>query len=440
MLIIIAGSVYVYNSKAFERNAPSIAMQNNGYWNIETPLEISISDASGLKSYKVVLKTSKGDINLNYEQFMVAKQSIKINVEPARSAFSMQDKNIKIVVEATDYSKWNFFSGNRAVTEYNLQVDRLKPQLSTIAHSTHIKRGGSALVIFKASDENLKEIYIQTNYGKNFIPQPFYKSGYYISLVAWPVDKSTFRATIIAKDSAENISKTYIPLYLKENKYKVSKIKITDKFLYGKIAELADEFVETHGVLDSLEQFKIINEDVRLKNEKLIHEITAKVSNEMIDDFKINKLNPLEKAVVVAHFGDHRIYTYNGKDVSESDHLGIDMASFAMAKIRPQNDGEVVFADFNGLYGNMPIINHGLGLHTIYGHCSYINVASGTSIKAGSNIANTGKSGYAMGDHLHFGVLVQGIEVRPAEWMDSTWIKLNIDNVIKSAKETIDRG
>ena len=43
-----------------------------------------------------------------------------------------------------------------------------------------------------------------------------------------------------------------------------------------------------------------------------------------------------------------------------------------------------------------------------------------------------------MGDHLHFGVLVQGIEVRPAEWMDSTWIKLNITDVIENAKKIID--
>jgi len=88
----------------------------------------------------------------------------------------------------------------------------------------------------------------------------------------------------------------------------------------------------------------------------------------------------------------------------------------------------------------MPIIHHGLGLYTLYGHCSSLNVANGDSIRAKAQIANTGKSGYAMGDHLHFGVLIQGIEVRPAEWMDTQWMKLNISNVIKDAKEIIDRG
>jgi murein DD-endopeptidase MepM/ murein hydrolase activator NlpD len=108
-----------------------------------------------------------------------------------------------------------------------------------------------------------------------------------------------------------------------------------------------------------------------------------------------------------------------------------------MAEIRPQNGGEVVFTGYNGLYGNMPIIHHGLGLYTLYGHCSTVNVNVGDVISSGMNIANTGKSGYAMGDHLHFGILVQGIEVRPDEWMDESWIKLNINDVINNAKTLI---
>jgi len=283
-------------------------------------------------------------------------------------------------------------------------------------------------------------LYIQTNFGKKFKVEPFYKEGYYISLLAWPIKEESFRASVIATDYAGNKAKAYIPLYLKQKTYRVSKINLSDRFLKGKIAQLAEDFAETQGVDNSLEQFKIINEDVRAKNEKIIHEITSKVSDEMISDFKINKMYPLKNAQVVASFGDHRKYYYDGNYISESYHLGLDLASNAMAAIRPQNGGNVVFSDYNGLYGNMPIIDHGLGLYTLYGHCSSVSVGSGNEVARGESIANTGKTGYAMGDHLHFGVLVQGIEVRPAEWMDKTWMKLNIGNVIKSAKEIIDKN
>jgi murein DD-endopeptidase MepM/ murein hydrolase activator NlpD len=148
---------------------------------------------------------------------------------------------------------------------------------------------------------------------------------------------------------------------------------------------------------------------------------------------------PLRNGQVVAQFGDYRKYSYNGADVSESYHMGLDLASNAMSEIIPKDKDEVVFADYNGLYGNMPIISHGLGLYTIYGHCSSVNVTAGTFIDENTVIANTGKSGYAMGDHLHFGVLVQGIEVRPQEWMDAEWMKLNITDVIKSSKAIIDK-
>jgi len=320
-----------------------------------------------------------------------------------------------------------------------LTVDKKKPQLSIVSNSYKISRGGSALVIFKVNDENLESMYIQSNNKKRFKPQPFYKDGYYISLVAWPVVDASFKATIIAKDSAGNVSKSYIPFYLKQKTYKVSRIKLSDRFLKGKIAELAEEFVETEGITESLEQFKIINEDVRAKNEILIHEITSKVEDEQIDSFKMNKMYPLKNAQVVATFGDHRKYSYDGSYISESYHLGLDLASNAMADIKPQNEGEVVYSDYNGIYGNMPIIHHGLGLYTLYGHCSSSQVNSGDSINKNAAIAKTGKSGYAMGDHLHFGVLVQGIEVRPQEWMDAQWMKLNISDVIKSAKEIIKR-
>jgi len=438
-VLIVVGALYVYFAETFERNVPSISLESNGFWNLKKPLKITIDDTSGIKMYRVTLKTAGEEKNLEYEQFVTPEKSLKIEVKPPRGRHSMKEKSIEIIVEAQDGSKWNLLNGNSTKKVFKLTVDKKKPQLNIVSNSYKISRGGSALVIFKVSDENLEDMYIQSNNKKRFKPQPFYKEGYYISLVAWPVVDSSFKATIVAKDSAGNISKSYIPFYLKQKSYKVSNIKLSDRFLKGKIAELAEEFEETEGVTESLEQFKIINEDVRMKNERLIHEITSKVEDEQIDTFNMNKMYPLKNAQVVATFGDHRKYSYKGSYISESYHLGLDLASNAMADIKPQNSGEVVYSDFNGLYGNMPIIHHGLGLYTLYGHCSSVQVNSEDSVNKGATIAKTGKSGYAMGDHLHFGVLVQGIEVRPQEWMDKQWIKLNINDIIKSAKKIIKR-
>ncbi len=438
--LVVSGAIYLYSSAMFERSIPNISLNSNGYWNLKKPLKIEIDDASGIKTYSVILKSKNDEKTLHFEQFIDPKDSLLVEVQPPRSAYAMKDKSIKLIVKATDASKWNFLKGNTTVKEFDLKIDKKRPQLSIVSHSYKIKKGGAALVVFQVSDDNLKKFYIETNYDKKFKATPFYKDGYYISLLAWPVTSKNFKATIVATDYAGNSAKTYIPLYLKQKKYRVSNIKLSDNFLKGKIAQLAEEFIETQGVEGSLEQFKIINEDIRAKNEKLIHEMTSNVPVEMISDFKINKMYPLKNAAVVASFGDHRKYSYEGNYISESYHLGLDMASNAQAQIKPQNGGDVVYSDYNGIYGNMPIIHHGLGLYTLYGHCSSVNVSSGEEASAKQNIANTGKSGYAMGDHLHFGVLIQGVEVRPAEWMDKTWMKLNISDVIKNAKEIIDRS
>ena len=436
--LAIGGVGFVSSSSMFERVAPSVNVESNGYWNLRKPLKISINDESGIKSYRVSLKTSSGLVSLASDKLLTPQKSISLDIKPPRSAYAMKDKELTIVVEATDSSKWNLLAGNNVQQEYKFIVDKRRPQLNIIANSYKISKGGSAVVIFQVKDENLDQLYIQTNYGKKFQVTPFYKEGFYISLLAWPVTSENFKATVVANDFAGNKAKAYIPLYLKEKYYKVSEINLKDNFLKGKIADLAYEFVETQGVTNSLKQFKIINEDVRAENEKLIHKLTSKVPTEMISDFKINRMYPLKNAKVVAHFGDHRKYYYDGEFISEAYHVGLDLASYSMAKIKPQNGGEVVFADYNGLYGNMPIIHHGLGLYTLYGHCSSLEVQAGDTVTKNELIAHTGKTGYAMGDHLHFGVLVQGIEVRPQEWMDRKWMKLNISNIIKKSKKIID--
>jgi murein DD-endopeptidase MepM/ murein hydrolase activator NlpD len=440
LVLVIAAGLYVYFSATFERNPPVISLENsNGYWNLKKPLNIKISDASGIKSYKIVMHTKNGDKTLQYEELLNPKKELVLNVEPPRGFYRMKDKEIELVVQAKDISKWDFFKGNLAQKVFSLKIDKKRPNVNIVKNSYKISRGGAALVVFQVEDKNLDQIYILSNHNKHFKAEPFYKKGYYIALLAWPVKDSGFKANVVATDFAGNVTKTYIPLYLKNKEYKVSNIKVSDKFLDGKIAQLADEFEETQGVDDKLEQFKIINEDVRAKNEKLIHKITSPVPQEMISNFRMRRMYPLKNGAVVAHFGDHRKYYYHGKLISQAYHLGLDLASHAMAPIKTQNGGKVVFADFNGLYGNMLALSHGLGLYTIYGHCSSFDVTQGEDVPPNSKIASTGKTGYAMGDHLHFGVLIQGIEVRPQEWMDRRWIKLNISDIIKKAKKIINQ-
>ena len=437
-LAIIGGVVYLYNSAMFERSKPTITIENSGYWNLRAPLNVSIDDASGLLAYKVTLQSGSESFVLTDEQFVAPQGTQTLELTTPKRAYALKNKEVTITVEARDASKWNFMAGNSATVTTTLQIDKKRPYLSTISSSYRIIKGGSAVVIFKAEDDNMEEFYVETNFGKRFKVQPFYKEGYYVTLIAWPVTEDTFRATIIAKDSAGNIAKSSVPVIPYNKKYKLSNIKLSDRFLNGKVSELAYAYGVDDGA-DFIERFKYVNEDMRKSNEVVIHDITSKVSDKMVNNFPIKKMYPLKNGQVVAQFGDHRIYSYQGEQVSEAYHLGLDLASNAMSPILSQNPAIVTYAEENGIYGNMPVLYHGLGLYTIYGHCSNMMVKEGDSLRSNETVAKTGRSGYAMGDHLHFGVLVQGIEVRPQEWMDQDWIRKSITDPMREARKLINQ-
>lgn len=440
VVVVLSAFGFMAFSPLFERDEPKVTLSQEGYWNFRDPIHVNVEDASGLKSFKATLSTPHDEWLVSDQSTLskVTKQSF--DILPPKGVRRVEATSVLLKIEATDNSLWGLFMGNTYKQEITLVIDQRQPILSIIANSYKIQKGGSAIVIFRAEDPNMDSLKIQTNFGKTFLAQPFIKKGYYASLVAWPVQEASFSATVIARDKAGNEVKSAIPLRLKDHVYRVSNIELSDAFLDGKIAELANTYEQTAGVDDRLQQFGIINEKVRSDNEKIIHNITSKVSNTLVADFQPAPFYPLVNGQKVADFGDHRIYSYKGKEnLSNAYHMGLDLASIHMGVITSSNGGKVVFAQNNGIYGNLPIIDHGFGLYTLYGHCSELNVQEGDTIVGGQQIAKTGLSGYAMGDHLHFGILVQGIEVRPEEWMDSKWISDNISSVIDNAKVIINQ-
>ena len=79
-----------------------------------------------------------------------------------------------------------------------------------------------------------------------------------------------------------------------------------------------------------------------------------------------------------------------------------------------------------GIYGNTVILDHGLGLFTLYSHLSSIDVKVGDPIKQLQIVGKTGETGLAAGDHLHYGVYLNGVSILPVEWWDQKWINDNI--------------
>lgn len=95
-------------------------------------------------------------------------------------------------------------------------------------------------------------------------------------------------------------------------------------------------------------------------------------------------------------------------------HLGLDIGAGAGANIYAADSGVVVYAGWiSGGYGNMIMIDHGNGYHTVYGHLSSIIVSCGQSVYSGQTIGYAGSTGNSTGPHLHFEVRYFGAFINP---------------------------
>ena len=180
-----------------------------------------------------------------------------------------------------------------------------------------------------------------------------------------------------------------------------------------------------------LAKFLYINETLRLQNVETVLKVPSDTRAELMwkDSF-----NRLPGAANRARFADKRTYKYNGKIISHSTHLGIDLASTANAPVGAGNNGRVIMAENVGIFGNTVIVDHGLGLASLYCHLSQMNVTKGDMVKKDDIIGRTGMTGLAGGDHLHFSMMLHNVFVNPVEWWDAAWIKNNITSKIESVK------
>ena len=436
ILIIILGAVgFIYFSPMFERIPPKIKIVTNGYTNLQKPIKIIITDNRGIKSYQVILKSN------NFEEVVAksAEPNLGKKVVLDVKLPDLDTKEIQLTVIATDTSKWHFFRGNTSKKSIILIVDKTLPDAEIIDNSYAIGRGGSAVAIVKVKDNNLKDKYILVNGKYRFNLTPFVKKDYYIALIAWPFTENKFDAELVAVDKAGNKTETHIPYYWRTRgiyRLKNKKLTITDSF----INNVAKRVLFKMGMQipsNPVEIFKMENETVRKINEKELFNLTRKIYDNKINSFYINRFYPLPGSKEEAGFMELRHYYYKGKKISTAIHKGLDLASIKHAKVYANNLGTVVAEKYLGIYGNTLVVYHKLGLYTTYSHLSEFLVKKGDRVRKGEVIARTGSTGGVFGDHLHFGVYIQGYPVQPREWMDNRWIRINIINIIKDAKRMI---
>lgn len=424
-----------------------IPIDDTSAWNPERRISLEVESESKIKSYKIRATTGDGLVVLEQEE-VVTNRPQKLKIWLPKPEIELPDSTkLRYEVAITDWSNANFFSGETLVKHLDFTINTKQPVITILAHSPRISYGGSALVVFQVESVDIKDITI-TNGKDTFTPFPFVTQGYYAVILAWPLANQNFSGRIQVSDTALNAKSITIP-FIKDTspRYQSSTLKLQEQFLREKMDSLISEIkaIRYEPKLDELdddfEKFVYINEQVRLKDEEIISQsaIQACLHDAKSTSFPVewSPFVPIKGYSVVGRFGDKRTYINAANKTSQSLHLGLDVASVKNDKIIIANDGRVILEQKLGVYGNTIMVNHGFGVSSLYAHLSDFLVGNDQELVAGDVLGLTGESGWAFGDHLHFGMLVQGLNVCNVEWLDSRWIKHNITDILAQAKSLI---
>jgi murein DD-endopeptidase MepM/ murein hydrolase activator NlpD len=422
LIVAVAAAGILFKSR-LESDPPQISLSTNADTIGAAPFEIAVTDSgAGLRSVTASLSQGGAEQSLLSEQYGKPIAEKKIPVALAKVA-GLKEGPAILRVTARDASLWRWFAGNEAKLEKTFTIDITPPALELIADDRYVNFGGVGAIVYKASaDTATTGVKLGERFFPGFAGLIKDHADYFFALFSHPYDApADARPTLVATDKAGNTREMRIAYELKNVKYRKSTIVLTDNFLQSKVAPLLTDVAARQG--SPKEVFVAVNKGLRKENEAKITEVTSKASPAILWKGAFVQLS---NSKVEANFADLRTYTYKGEPADTAYHLGYDLSVTKNYPIEAANSGAVAFVGPLGIYGNAVILDHGLGLYTLYGHMNSIDVKAGDAVTKKQVIGKTGETGLAAGDHLHYGVYLDGVAVLPVEWWDQKWIDDNI--------------
>jgi murein DD-endopeptidase MepM/ murein hydrolase activator NlpD len=386
---------------------------------VETPIHLRIESPHGLRQVT-------GVIEQNGTRYPVFDRSQPVSrlmfwrrhQSPAAVTFpigrkttpALKDGKAKLLIEA----QANDLRALSVSKEIEFEVISAPPKLSADGFQHYINQGGSELVVATISGYWTDAGVRVGPYSFRTFPLPGSKTERF-SLFAFPWDLPADAVPIFfAKNpGAESTARFWYKVFPK--KFRARDLEIDDKFL-----EKVDNQIEPGGSGDLLSRFLKINGELRKKNNQTLADLRLKTADHFLWKGPFLQLG---NSKVESQFADKRSYIYKGKKVDEQVHLGFDLSVTQHVAVPSSNDGKVVYASDLGIYGNCVVVDHGYGLQSIYGHLSEISVKDGEMVTKGQTLGHSGSTGLAGGDHLHFSMQIDGVQVNPVEWWDDHWIQ-----------------
>lgn len=390
-----------------------------------TTITLKAADASsGLREVRVILSQGDKDKEVLRRTFPPGGEpgtETEITVQLAPTELGLTEGPATLRATVWDRSWRNFFRGRSTAWSREVVIDLVPLNLSLegVNHLLHF--GGTGLIRYRLNKE-VAESGVRVG-GRLYpgYPLPQGGKGEKVAFFPIPLEPSLpFQVELVARSGLGEEVKRPVPLRLKPRKWRHDTMPLSEPFL----RQVAATFQVHHP--DPLEAFLLVNREMRRANHERLLELCRQSHPEPLWKGAFQRF--LGKPM--ARFGDQRTYLYQGKAVDHQVHLGEDLASLERSPVPAAAAGVVILAEFLGIYGNTVVVDHGLGIFTMYSHLSRMDVSVGERVDKGARLGLTGATGLAGGDHLHYSVMVHGEFVDPLEWWDPKWHRDQVQGML----------
>lgn len=364
---------------------------------------------------------------------------------PAGVLTGLGDGPARIVVTASRDVLFGFRHAE-SVTARDIAVRLTPPAIAAVSTHHYVNLGGAEMVVYRVTPADATSgVQVGDRYYPGFPASGAASARPPGSSAVDPALRVAFFGLLhdqdlvtpirlVAVDPAGNSASASFDYRVFPARFDRRRIPVDDAFLARVVPGIAAAAPELKLAFDTpearLESFLKINRDLRKSNEAQIESVSRGTSAELLWRGPFLRMGRAKSEAV---FADHRTYVYGGREIDQQVHLGADLASTRGAAIAAANTGKVLFAGYLGIYGNCVILDHGMGVQSLYGHLSSVTVEAGDRVNRGETIGRSGMTGLAAGDHLHFTLLVAGRPVNPVEWWDPHWISDRIDRKLAEA-------
>ena len=383
-----------------------------------TPITVHVRDPRGIRRLQAFVEQN----GARYQVFAMAQPSKSPDstwnfTAGVKTTPQLQAGNAKLVVEATS----NDLLRKTGRAERDLTVVTQPPIVSVDSEQHYLYLGMADLATFTVSGSWTEAGVRVGNETFRAWPMPGGKPGVFSMFAfAWNMPTDTVPLVNAANGAGNDVTSPLVVVFPKKEqpKYTVHDLQVSDAFMQKVINEL-----DPNGTGDPATRFVKINSEMRRANNKTLSDLQFKTADRFLWSRPFIR-QPHSQAE--SNFADVRNYIYHGQKIDQQVHLGYDLAVTQHVGVEASNDGTVVYAAPLGIYGNCIVLDHGYGLQTIYGHLSRIDVHEGGLVKQGQVMGVSGQTGMAGGDHIHFAMQLDGIQIDPKEWWDAHWIKDHI--------------